>query len=157
MGASRARLLFRGSEHGFRMVDCHRCVDGQGPTLLLVRTTTGSMCGAYVGGSWASAGGDFCAGGHSFLFSLDRAGNGVPMGVAFTCHIRNLEIRKQLGCLSLGSDDLVISNLCHQNSQSRSNLGHSYGQAQGMQKGTHSLVQEGPNFTVAEYEVWALS
>ena len=158
VGARRVHLLFRGSEYGFRMADCHRCVDGQGPTLVLVRTTSGSVFGGYAGGSWASSGGYVNAGGRSFLFSLEEPGNGVPVGVAFTCHDPRYEMSCNANDLAFGGGhDLFICNQCKRNNSSYNNFGNSYGPQQGFREGTHFLVQEGYRFTVADFEVWSVS
>jgi hypothetical protein len=48
------QLLFRASQHGWEAPDFHRHCDGQGPTLVLVRSTTGHVFGGYASGQWKS-------------------------------------------------------------------------------------------------------
>ena len=149
--------MFRGSEHGFGMAECHQRVDRQGPTLVLVRTTSGSVFGGYAGGSWNSSGSCVNSGGRSFLFSLEGPRNGLSVGVAFTCHDPRYEMSCNANDLAFGGGhDLFICNQSDQNN-SYNNFGSSFGQQQGMQRRTHFLAQEGYQFTVADFEVWAFS
>lgn len=165
----RAELLFRGSQKGeggpslsrsrdpspFQMKRCHREVDQRGPTLLLIRTTEGSVCGGYAAGSWDSQWTRWInAGGHSFLFSLEGPGHGVEVGVAYTCTNPERELLEREGCLGFG-EDLTVVNSCNRVCVP-AKFGTVYGALQGVVEGRDFLMAEGAKFRVAELEVWAL-
>ena len=145
-------LLFRASEHGFSAAKFHQFCDNKAPTVLLVRSTLGSVFGAYIHGCYWSSGRYTNCGGKSFLFSLEEPGNGVQCGVAFQCHNPRQELCAEAS-LGLGGGDLTIADQCNMY-ESQSNFGNSYGRAQGIRCGYNFLAKEGRNFMVAEYEVW---
>jgi hypothetical protein len=67
-------LLFRASRDRWKAADFHRCCDGKGPTVVVVRPESGHVFGGATGGSWASDGS--WARAAAFLFVLQTQGNG---------------------------------------------------------------------------------
>ena len=51
---TRTLLLYRGSVDGMTAVDFHRCCDGKGATLTLIRSKCGHTFGGYSDVSWSS-------------------------------------------------------------------------------------------------------
>mmetsp|Transcript_23722 Transcript_23722/g.20609 ORF Transcript_23722/g.20609 Transcript_23722/m.20609 type:complete len:297 (+) Transcript_23722:394-1284(+) len=63
-------LQYRASQHGYNAKDFHQRCDGKGPTLTLVRASTGRTFGAYTDQEWASDD-KYKSSSKSFLFSID--------------------------------------------------------------------------------------
>lgn len=177
-GVGGARLLFSSSS-------AHDCSDRallerigtRAPTIVLVRTTEGSVCGGYAGGSWGNRGQEWTnSGGKSFLFSLEGPGNGAAVGVVVRCCEPRMEMRLA-GGLHFGAEDLVVSfaqssrysggggsrrSSSHRKfAQCVSRLGQCYRSDEQQQrpqqrvdKNARSLVKEGPSFQCEELEVW---
>jgi len=67
------RLAYDAGRNGWRASSFHRCVDKQGPAVLLARTAGGAVCGGYNSRGWAGFG-EQRPGISSFLFTW-RDGN----------------------------------------------------------------------------------
>ena len=52
--SSKLELLYRGSAHGWRPIEFHSKCDNKGPTLSIIRTNNGRICGGYTSISWTS-------------------------------------------------------------------------------------------------------
>ena len=50
------KLIYRGSRDGWAAKDFHRLCDNQGPTVTLVESSAGRVCGGFTSVSWTSAG-----------------------------------------------------------------------------------------------------
>ena len=70
-------LLFRGSRDGLGPQAFHSKCDNKGPTLVLVRSSQGAVFGGFASQPWNSGDSWISAPG-SFLFSLEKPGEGVP-------------------------------------------------------------------------------
>mgnify|MGYP001066124491 FL=1 len=163
-------LLFRASQHSFSSRAFHQCCDGHAHTVVLVRSTGGSLFGGYsgctpwesprqVGGAWRSS--------HqtSFLFSLQHPGPQIQTGVPYPCRdpARELRMGAGLGPSFGAGADLSLAHHGHLNRRSMSALGHSFGGPEEVGRflvAQPSSQEDGdpipPHFTPAEYEVWGL-
>ena len=54
LGGKKFRLLYRGSKDGWKLKDFHDRCDKRGPTVSLVRSSKGKICGGYTSVSWTS-------------------------------------------------------------------------------------------------------
>ena len=110
-------VIFRASEYQFLASAFHSQCDGAGPTIVIVKSDTGYICGGYTEVPWSSspAGkGRYVSSEHSFLFSLH-----APNGPA----VRKFDIKKKLFAVShhpncgpiFGAGaDLFIADNCNQ-------------------------------------------
>ena len=153
-------LLYRGSEHNFDCSKFHQLCDGKGKTLVLVRSTTKNLFGGYATTAWHSNNSYSSAPG-SFLFSLDKQtqhtiyrneqyaiGGSTNFGPIFG------------GGIFGNGTDLYLSNNCHTNNYSHTNLGHTYSLPNNIYYNTNEsksyLTDSFYNFKVEEYEVFLI-
>lgn len=71
----RFSLLYRSSRDGWKFKDFHSKCDKKGPTLSLIRSSKGKICGGYTSVSWRSDGGfggTYHKDNSSFLFSASH-------------------------------------------------------------------------------------
>jgi hypothetical protein len=147
-------LLFRASRDGWKGADFHRCCDGKGPTVVVVRSESGHVFGGATDGSWTSAGG--WAQAAAFLFGLHTQGNGSqPVKLALKAGKEGTAMYANLGYGPLfgGGHDLRVVNDANTNSNSCQNGKDTYDDA-GL--GVHFFTGS-RNFQVAEYEVFAIA
>ena len=66
-------LLFRGSRDGWKYKNFHKKCDNQGPTIMLIKTSLGRLCGAFTPLPWDSTSNCWKedTSQQAFLFSLD--------------------------------------------------------------------------------------
>lgn len=77
---STPRLLFRASRNGWTAPDFHQCCDNKGPTLTVVKSSSGYVFGGYSDQSWTSpSSGTWSASSSAFLFSLKCAAGLDPV------------------------------------------------------------------------------
>ena len=70
--SSHIELVYRGSRDGWMFKDFHARADNKGPTLTLIRTKTGRLCGGFTKVPWQSlTSGDYFKDSHAFIFTLD--------------------------------------------------------------------------------------
>lgn len=69
--SSQVSLIYRSSRDGWRTVDFHHFCDNVGPTVLLLKTSKGKVCGGYTFVSWTSSG-TFASDERAFLFSVSN-------------------------------------------------------------------------------------
>jgi hypothetical protein len=152
------QLLFRASRHGWGAADFHRCCDGQGRTLVLVRSTTGHVFGGYASEEWGSGGGGVPAPG-SFLFCITAAEGGVA-----PAKIHMVDSQQQhallhdhrLGPVFGDGCDLFIADAANSNEHSNHNMGTTYVLPPGARGRDFLTAHPHGNFCVDEYEVWGL-
>jgi hypothetical protein len=83
-----ALLIYRGSRDGWTRSKFHDLCDRMGPTLTIIKTKAGAICGGFTMQDWTSGGGyksDSCA----FVFRLDTKATYSPKlqsGRAIYCH-----------------------------------------------------------------------
>jgi hypothetical protein len=71
--SSKVTLLYSGSVHGFEITKFHSLCDNKGPTLSIIKTTSGHTFGGYTKTSWESPNsGIWKHDTSSFLFSVDK-------------------------------------------------------------------------------------
>ena len=167
-------VIFKASEHNFQSSSFHAACAGAAPSIVIVKSDTGYICGGFTEVPWstpASGKGRYVASDHSFLFSLH-----CPTGP----NVRKFDIKKKLFAVShhpncgpiFGAGaDLFIANNCDkvkdqekkicndknilmQVCDSYSNLPHSYtGSGDYQHPPTSSSLMGEYNFLVEEYEV----
>ena len=123
----------------------------QGPTLVVVRSTTGHTFGGYANAPWNSAGAYTNVGG-CFLFLVENPHNDPP--TCFEC--KNPQYA--MGCypgygpiFGNGHDISVHPN--GDAAQSYTNFPHAYTDTLGRAKATFTGAY---NFTLEDYEVWGV-
>ena len=47
------KLLFRASDHEYKAKSFHECCDDKGPTLVVIKSTSGYIFGGYTTQSWS--------------------------------------------------------------------------------------------------------
>ena len=65
------RLIYRASRDGFTAQSFHKCCDGYGPTMTVIRSLTGHIFGGFTTVSWSSSGEDQ-SDARAFLFTLEN-------------------------------------------------------------------------------------
>jgi len=158
------RLVFRASQHGFSADAFHRICDGLAPLYVLILGTKGQICGGFTDVPWAvpsassaqpasSVKGRYIASDRAFLFSLVEPGGRInPSRFDIAKKTFALCYHYECGPIFGAGADLYISDECHSNEDSYSNLPHSY---DGEDASPDSLMGD-YNFSVLEYEVYSL-
>ena len=158
---SDARLLYKGTSHGFSSSSFHIHCDNQGPTITFIKTTLGWIFGGYTPIQWCSKQ-DFSYHPSTFLFSLENP-EGTPIKLTNdgpnASNRHSIFDHSSFGPTFGGGHDLYISNNCNSNTISYSNLGHSfrgppyqYGSTQ-----AKKFLSGNYNFQVSEIEVWKIA
>jgi len=147
-------LLYRASTDGFSSGSFHSKCDGKSKTLTIIKSENGNIFGGYTNASWDSSQ-TYKSDSWSVLFSLINQ-NDKPV----VLKIRNDEYSSYaIYCHAsygptFGSGlDLMISSDSHVNSNSYSNLGHTY-TASGI--AYQNLLAGSYQFKVQEIEVYQL-
>ena len=155
---TKLHLLYRGSEHNFDCSKFHQLCDGKGKTLVLVRSTTKNLFGGYATIAWHSNMGSLAHG--SFLFSLDKQ---TKHTILYKNQGNAIYGYPSLGPTFGGGNngfDLSLSNNCHLNKNSNTDLGHTYSLPNNIYYNTNEsksyLTDSFYNFKVEEYEVYKI-
>ncbi|ODM98482.1 Kelch-like protein 2 [Orchesella cincta] len=123
------KLVYRASTHGFSADAFHRAVDGLSPTvtIILIDNNAKWICGGYTDQIWQrSKPPKYATSSKSFLFCYDGKPESEPVRFSVTkkhfavCHDANS------GPIFGAGADLYISSNCNSNTDSYSNLPHSY-------------------------------
>jgi hypothetical protein len=156
-GPKKVELLFRASEHQFKIAAFHKQCDGIPNTLTLVRTEFGRTIGGFSSIPWDSNN----SWGHDpnarcFLFSLDFQEKYSPARVDRLIY-RRADYGPYFGGGNEGSD-LCLWDECNKNSISYANFPCVYGREK-YASGQESIrlfsgQVNGWNFRVEEYEVF---
>ena len=146
-------LLYRGSQDGWKASDFHAKCDDKGATITVIRSSDGFIFGGFADKSWTSSG-IYCESDKSFLFSLKSPSNEV--GTAKMRIIQNQCSYAMFHHSSYGpifgcGYDLCIKSDANNNSNSKSNLGHTYEIPPGQ---TDTFLVGSKNFKVSEIEVF---
>ena len=68
-----ATLLYRGSRDGWKASDFHRTCDNKGPTVCLVKSSKGRICGGFTNVSCTTpSSGEYKSDSGALLFSVDH-------------------------------------------------------------------------------------
>ncbi len=140
----------RGSNTFFLLHFCNGVV--QGPTLVIVRSTTGHTFGAFASAPWTSAGGYSNISG-CFLFLVENPHNDAP--TLFECtNVGNSMYGASTHGPSFGGGHDLTLHPGGDGGQCYANFPHSYADTLARGNATFTGVR---NFTVEDYEVWAVS
>lgn len=169
----RWHLLFRASEHAFSAAAFHAHCDGHGATYVLVTGSQGHLAGGFTDVPWSSGSpkgiGKYVVSDKCFLFALQSPpapSNGPSPSSCSSpsqqqqCVLpARFNVKKptfavvhhgSYGPVFGAGADMFLSDGCHANEDSYSNMPHSYdgpGASSGVLFGDY-------NFTVLEYEVF---
>ena len=122
LNIKKAVLLYRGSDHDFSAAAFHSKCDNKGPTITIVKSEKGNIFGGYTPIMWDSSN---CWGidnkKESFLFSITRSSKHKLIKPKYA--IDNCAV---FGPTFGNGADLYISDECHLNESSYTELGDSY-------------------------------
>jgi hypothetical protein len=144
-------LRYRGSRNGFAASTFHSTCDGVGPTITIIRSTSGYLFGGYNQNSWASSAA-YQPGGASFLFTLTNAYGNSPTAFYFKTGQGSYNHPSFMTTWGSGHD-LHISNNCNGNTTSYSNFPSSYNDT--LSHGNNTFAGS-YNFQVSEIEVFTV-
>lgn len=150
------RLLYRASEDGFGSSKFHGKCDLKSNTLAIIKSTSGWIFGGYTDASWDQSN-TYKVDSNAFLFSLTNR-ECQPVCLPIIPGKESLAIHGSAvsGVRFGGGADLIIADNSHNNSNSFTNLGHTYkhptyshgsNEAKCFFAGTY-------NFQVAEIEIY---
>jgi hypothetical protein len=145
-------LLYRGTRDGFSASTFHRRCNGSGPTISVIKSSSGYIFGGYNPNSWTSSGNYQKASG-SFLFSLTNAWSTSPTKFSWNRDHGPCD-RPRYGPTFGDGHDLHISDACNTNQCSYSHFPYSYQDTMG--KGNNTFAGS-KYFSVSEIEVFKLT
>jgi hypothetical protein len=147
-------LLYRASLSRYQDTDFHQACDGMGKCVVVVKAENGRIAAAYNQDGFTSGFRETTPNLNGFIVYAAENGDG---GEIFHRAYQRVGIWNHP---SYGPDfgdeysnDLCISNNCHQNDDSYSRLGRSYGSGSGLDQST-LFGQE--DFRVVDYEVFKI-
>ena len=145
-------LLYRASEHGFSASKFHELCDNKGPTVTIIETKAGYVCGGYTEISWTSPSSEQEAkdpNRRGFIFLLRSPKREQPSKWVIKSSYGEAWHNKDLGpCFR---NYINLANSCNENESSCAWLGNYY---EGVTNDTYGRLTEQRDFTVKEYEVW---
>jgi hypothetical protein len=78
--STKISLLYRASRDGWMHADFHNLCDKQGPTVVLIKTKKGRICGGFTKASWTSpVNGNYQFDAAAFIFSIDLRAKFIPI------------------------------------------------------------------------------
>jgi hypothetical protein len=150
------KLLYRGSEHGFRFSDFHAKCDQCSNTVAVILTTTGCIFGGFTPLAWDSTPAwKSDSAKRSFLFQIKDSRNSGPRKFSISKPSLAIYCNTTYGLTFGNGHDLYVADCCNQNAVSYTNLGSAYVNDTGL-KGEHVFTGE-RHFTVKEIEVFSIS
>ncbi|XP_059469186.1 uncharacterized protein LOC132192950 isoform X2 [Neocloeon triangulifer] len=149
------RLVFRASAHNFSAQAFHRICDGISPTYTIVASKQGHICGGFSNVPWErpQSKGYFAYSDKAFLFTLANNQDIPPTKFPVVKRMFAVVYVPNCGPVFGAGADLSISNNCNRNTESYSNLPHTY-DGEGA---TMNTLMGGYNFQVQDYEVFTTS
>ena len=148
-GGVQWKLLYRGSRDGFSSQNFHSKCDNQGPTVTVIKSTTGHLFGGYNADSWDSSGQDK-TNPQCFIFTLTNP-HGFPPTKFFYKSGRSSYCHSGYGPIFGGASDIAVFDNCNSNNCSSTGFPASYDDSLG--KGTETFTGA-DKFTVSEIEVF---
>jgi hypothetical protein len=153
-------LIYRATRDGFKAGDFHRCCDGLGKTLTIVKVKDNSnIFGGYTEAIWDSKSG-YKADKNSFIFSLvNRDKNSIKINIDESCIGKAIYCHSSYGPTFGDGSDFTISSDSNINRASYSNLGYCYIHPDFV-KGTNKtkcLLAGSYYFHISEIEVYLVS
>lgn len=120
------RLLYRASEDGFAAAKFHAKCDQKSSTLALIRSSLGWIFGGYTDAPWDQSN-CYKTDSNAFLFSLTNRDN-QPCVCPIAAGKESLAVHCSLVCGVRfgGGADLIVADNSNTNSNSFTNLGHTY-------------------------------
>nr|XP_046471679.1 uncharacterized protein LOC124213925 isoform X1 [Neodiprion pinetum] len=149
------RLIYRASNHGYSAASFHRHCDGIFPTYVLVMGGRGEICGGFSDVPWGkiTTKGYYVSSEKAFLFTLTNNQDVPPTKYDIVKKPFAICYHPEIGPIFGAGADLLIASNCNVNTESYSNLPHSY-------DGEHassSILMGDYHFTVLDYEVFTLN
>jgi len=144
-------VIYRGSDHNFSADKFHETCDGASPSIVLVSADTGAVGGGFTDVPWSkvSAKGRYVASDKSFLFSLWNLEGRGPCKFDIKKKLFAVSHHQHCGPVFGAGADLFISDGCDANSDSYSNLPHSYDG----DNASPDFLMGDYSFRVKEYEI----
>jgi len=146
-------LIYRASRDGFEAANFHSKCDNKPNTLIIIKSASGNIFGGYTEQTWNSIG-NYKADSNAFIFSLINKDNKpIKMKCSGTYAIF---CSNSYGIIFGNEHAIYISENSNRNTNSSSNLGHSYSHpdyAYGSNEAT-SFLAGSYNFQVLEIEVY---
>ncbi|XP_055371995.1 uncharacterized protein LOC129605978 [Condylostylus longicornis] len=148
------RLIFRASTHGFNATSFHRHCDGIFPCFVIAIGTHGEISGGFTDVPWGKTNrkGGYIHSDRAFLFTLN-SNNESPCKFDIIKKPYAICYHPDCGPIFGGGADLLISSCCNTNSDSYSNLPHSY---DGINADFSTLFGD-YHFQINDYEVYTLA
>ena len=127
LNARKWSLLYQGSRDGFRSYDFHSHSDNKPNTLTFVKSTSGNIFGGFTTVKWKSPlAGPWQEDKKAFIFSLLNKENKSILFEHNSSSIYSIGSFKQYSSIFGGGHDINISDSSNTNTNSYSNLGHTY-------------------------------
>lgn len=109
------RLLYRASRDGFSSYTFHNLCDNQGPTIVLIKTSYGTVFGGYASSAWGSYNNNYYYSQYlqaegSFLFNLTTGLKGNKGGISGPSNQYGIYTDPNYGPTFGGGHDLYISS-----------------------------------------------
>jgi hypothetical protein len=137
--------IFKGSRDGWSKVVFGLKVFNQGPTIVLVKTKLGAICGGFASKSWAS--GSYSNDNAAFVFNLNE--KFIPSNYDNAIYLQNNGFNFGNAILAVAGDQLNADNAGY------CNVGtNNYYNISGDSSGKSPLTGEKDRFTCAELEVY---
>ena len=144
-------LIFRSSRDGASAASFHRCCDGQGPTLTLIRDVANNVFGGFAGVEWGSAAdGKYLNDPAAFLFTVLNPRAAPPALFPSKANGRSIY---RLSSAGPAFGDLCVTGAF--DGGCWSNIGH-LGYTNGTVHSGDTVLTGAEAFTPAEVEVWRL-
>jgi hypothetical protein len=150
------QLLYRGTRDGFAASTFHAKCDEQSNTLTIILTTAGYVFGGFTPIAWDSSSSykpDDT--GKSFLFSLTNPRNSEPKIFPISRASHSICCSASCGPRFGSGYDIYVADRCNENTNSYTNVGHSYKNDTGIANDQIFTGERG--FQVKEIEVFAIS
>jgi hypothetical protein len=150
------KLVYRGSEHGFRASDFHGKCDGCLNTVTVILTTTDCIFGGFTPIGWDSSSGHRAdSTKQSFLFRMKDSRNSAPHKFPISNPSYAIWCDSSYGPVFGNGCDICVVDCCNQNSNSYTSVGSAYTNDTGI-NGKQVFTGE-YNFTVKEIEVFSIT
>ncbi|KAG4070335.1 hypothetical protein HA402_006477 [Bradysia odoriphaga] len=148
------RLVFRASTNGYSAAAFHRNCDGIAPVFVVALGSRGEISGGFSDVAWSktSRKGGYIHSDRAFLFALNN-GSDPPVKYDIIKKPYAICYHPECGPIFGAGADLLISNGCNTNTESYSNLPHSYDGPNALDT---SLFGD-YNFSITDYEVYTPS
>lgn len=146
------RLIYRASTHGYSSEAFHRYCDTATPTYVIILGPRGHIAGGFSDVSWgkSSSKGYYVASDRAFLFTLVNTQGVPPTQFEVVKKPYAVCYHPNCGPIFGAGADLLISSNCNTNTDSYSNMPHSYDG----ENASSTILMGDYNFSVLDYEVF---